>query len=229
MRYEGWDRDQYCVVRASAPPRWYYGTSLMDFRGAWRRLNGVAGIPVNLFWYLVWVPQMNGLLPEDDADIQAWNGQWGNTVSTASKADAGEAVLRLWRMFYYSHLFSRAFKGGEVVRPYADQQYLQLIAQSSVVDERDTLRRGLVKHLDPGLAEFTNMAADGDRHQRIDDALIRRMEDDYEESWYAWATGNPLGLEWRTTEFSRAWSRWSAASLCEHLVEQDYEITVADD
>ena len=215
MSYEGWDKSQYWVVDEDLPDQEYYRWSLTDFNGAWERANGVSAIPVNLFWYPIAKAQERGMLPEK---IQTWSGQWGNTVMDET---TGDAIKEQLIMFYYSVLRSRPFKGDDVVFPFAEAQYVGC-SLSSKHRLGKRLRPMLLEFMDKGLARFTNMQADGDRHRRISDDLIEKMIADYDKSEY----GKRIKArpKYKTTEFQDFWSHWTAASLCEHLIEKGHII-----
>ncbi|MBD3251133.1 hypothetical protein GF380_01525 [Candidatus Uhrbacteria bacterium] len=217
MQYEGWSKDQYWAVDADKPKQRYYEWSISDFSGAWQRANGASAIPVNLFWYLVARAQETGRLP---ASVQTYSGQWGNTVMDATNA---EAVRQQQVRFYYSVLRQRPFKGDSVVLPFANERFVRAVLSSKIVLGHK-LRPLLLASMDERLASFPNMASDGDRHRRIANDLIQKMIRDYDNSWYGKHVRPGAKPQWKTTEFQPFWSRWTAASLCEHLRKEGHTI-----
>lgn len=226
MEYEGWEPSQYWVPSEGVPHQEYYAAELLDFKSAWQRANGVSAIPVNLFWRPVELAQRAGLIPL--GDITLWTGQWGNTVLDAgSGIEAGEGIRKGFKLFYYSALCARPMRGDTVVHPYTNCELAKLVASSKVRLGKD-LRFALVKSMDGTLPTFPNLAADGDRHRLIADWIIDRMYQDYQSSWYSRKVcPNPL-ITHKTTEFGSFWSRWTAASLCECLLENGYTINIGN-
>lgn len=219
MRYEGWNEDQFVVINKKLFPQEYYADSLLDFKNAWKRC-GVSAIPVNLFWYL---PEQAQKLGYVGSDIQLFTGQWGNTVfDSGSGPEAGEGVRKIYKMFYWSVLFQRPMMG-EIIHPYADCALAHYIATSKVRLGKN-LRPELLAFMDKRLSEFTNLNSDGDRHRKIADWIIDEMVEDYINSWYGKHIAPNARPGHRTTEFQPFWSRWTSASLCQHLLEQGYTI-----
>lgn len=226
MEYQGWKEEQYWVPGIGLKDQYYYGRSLYDFDGAWKRHDGVSAIPVNLFWYPVDAAQRYMEFPTKD--VQLYTGQWGNTVFDAgSGPKAGAGIRDSLEMFYNSMLFRRPMKGDEVIHPFTDCELARLVA-SSKIRLGKKLRPLLLEYMDPKLVRFTNMMADGDRHRRIHDDIITKMVEDYGASWYGRIVRPGERPAHKTTEFQKFWSCWTAASLCGHLLRSGYEIKVID-
>lgn len=217
MDYEGWSPEQYWTVDEYLPYQYYYQWSLEDFAGAWERHNGVSAIPVNLFWYPVAKAQESKGFPTEK--VQVFSGQWGNTTMDET---TGENIKQKLIMFYYSVLRQRTFKGDVVNFPFAEAEFVKTILSSEHRIGK-ALRPELLKFADKKLSEFVNMMADGDRHRRIADTLIKQMFKDYQNSEYGKRIGKAK-LDYKTTEFQPFWSRWTAASLCQYLIEKGYKI-----
>ena len=221
MKYQGWDR--YIVAYEDQSNHDYYASSLTDFRGAWEWSDGAINIAVNLFWYPVVAAIEAGLLP-DDQPIQTWTGQWGNTILDAGSSTQGPKVIHQTNSaFYNSILCKRPMYGVEIVHPYAFVELAKVICESSVVLGKK-LRPLFCKYLDPKLAAFTNLAADGDRHRRIADWILAQMKHDYAASWYGQKVKPNAKPKHRTTEFQDFWYHWTLASFCEELRRRGIEI-----
>ena len=219
------DFDQYAyVIGDEIDGCDYYMDSLIDFAGAWQRLGGVANIPVNLFWYLPETAERQGLF---SPPIQLWTGQWGNAVfDYCSHELSGARYKSAYVELYYSIMCQRPLRGEERVLPYTDCELARITAESNVKMGKE-LRFSLLKSMDEKLVAFENMRSDGDRHRRISEWLLRKMQLDYYNSWYGKNVAPQARLEHHTTEFQEFWSRWTAASLCEHLLEEGYEIALS--
>ena len=219
MRYEGWDESQFLVLRENAPYERYYEPNLVDFENAWTWANGVEAIPVNLFWYLV-----DAAEERLGTNSQVYSGSWGNTVlDNASGPEAGEGLRKKYKLFYWGVGCRRPFKGKECVYPYTDSELAWTIGTSK---QRlgHKLRFEFVNYIDTGLAKFTNEDSDGDRHRRIASDIMSKMISDYDKSWYGKNIAPGARPKHRTTEFQAFWSRWTSASLCEHLIKNGYTI-----
>lgn len=222
MQHEGWDESQYRVAGEGIDDLHYYSWQLLDWRDTYKRLNGVAAIPVNLFYYPMEEAERLGLLPDS---YHTFSGYWGNMMlDAASGLDAGAGVAAEYRRFYLSHLCSRPIKGSRVFLPYTDVELVRLVAQAKVRLGKQ-LRPKLVARLDPELAAIPEQFTDGDRHRRIADDTLKQVQKVYDGSWYGRKVHPGVQIP-ETTEFNSGWSHWSAACLCEVLLENDYKIAV---
>lgn len=217
MAYQGWREDQYHVEDS---PRPELHASLTDFKNAWRRNGGAAGLPMNFFWYLPERAVEAGRL--SDPVEQAFHSQWGNTCLDCVN---GGQYRHKWRMFYMSMLCTRPMYGLEVIAPFSDVELARTVYQSSIKLGKN-LRPALSAWLDTGLGRIANMDREHDRRSPCPPALWQSVVDSYRESWYGRhvapdARPNP---RIRHVDFAGFWSHWTAASLCEHLLAQGYEI-----
>ena len=139
-----------------------------------------------------------------------------------SSPHGGKALESIFRKFYLSQLCSRPKKGDEVIEPYTDVGLAHLVIHSSV-RLGTQLRHELIASLDPRLAEFKRVDAHGDM-RTIADWILKKMLKDYSKSWYSKIHSIP-DLP-KTTKYHGYWSYWTAASLCEYLLEHDYKIKI---
>ena len=214
MRYQGWEPHQYLV--AYEGQRDYYVSSLTDFSSAWEWSNGASPLAINLYWYPAIAAIEKGLIP-DDAPVQAWTGRWGNTTLDYASTDAGAKNLDgIVRQFYKSTLCQRPVYGANAVCPYSAIALAKIVCESTIVLGK-RLRSLFAEYLDPGLAEFLNMASDGDRHRKISDWIIAQMRHDYKCSWYGQHIHPEAKPAHKTTEFQAFWYHWTLASFCGEL------------
>jgi len=219
MEYMGWDNWQ--VIREDVPTPYYYEPSLSDFSGAWERANGVSSIAVNLFWYPVMITLQNGLI--DDIP-QLYTSQWGNSMKILSSSISHTEQMKKIKWFYYSALCERPMFGNPVIHPMANLDVVKTVMQSSVL-LKDKFRIQFLAWLDPKLAHFRNMNGNGDRHIKIADSILKKMVRDYKNSWYGKHIA-PNAKPQKTTEFQGFYSRWTAASLCEHLLSNGHKTRI---
>lgn len=226
MRYEGWSPDQYWVVDGDRKPADYYTPTLTDFPNAWRQHQGYGAIPINITWYPVQRAASTGRIPSG-IPVQTLTGQWGNfTMDYGNGPGGGGKIHKIWAKLYYSALSTRPCYGDVVHRPYL-AMFLSDYTVRTSIRLGYGLRPALIEWIDPDLAAFTNVHADGDRHRRIADEVVAQMVRDYRSSWYGKHVAPDAEPQHKTTEFSEFWFRWTAASLCEHLLERGHKITCA--
>lgn len=223
MEYEGWEPHQYLVVDEQLEAAEYYAPSFLNFNSVWRELNPPSCIPANLMWYLTERVQKSGLIPEH---VQFWSSQWGNTVfdGGSNPSNGGGALEVAWKHHYLSHIGACPKKSSDFIEPYTDLDLARFIISSSTRLERK-LRPMLLASMDQGLCSFRNMHAPGDRKRPISQRILDQIVTDYDASWYG--RNVKRDVIWaRTTKINICWSHWTAASLCEHLLNNDYKIKI---
>jgi len=221
MKYEGWEPHQYMVAYEEQSDHDYYASSLLNFDGAWEWADGASPLAVNLYWYPALAAIEAGLI---DRPIQTWSGQRGNGVFDYGSLKNGALSLdESTREFYNSILTRRPTYGDYDVRPYVAVPLVKVVFESSITLGHK-LRPLLVEYIDSDLAQFVNMAADGDRHRRIADWILAQMRHDYGASWYGQKVKPNAKPKHRTTEFQDFWYHWTLASFCEELRRREIEI-----
>lgn len=226
MEFEGWPEELYHVVRRQTPVNRYYEHDLTDFKYAWKRLNGMSGLPVNLFWYPIAWAQRKGYLPADGEEpIQTWTGYWGNTILDGASTNGGKGVLHNCARNYRGALSMRPIKGDTVIRPYTHMEVAMAVCANQLrLGKR--FRHRFVRWINPTLASFKNIDAEGDRFRPVAPDIRQRCQSDYDNSWYGKnvAPGVRIPAE---IEFHDGWSRWCSASLCEWLRNNGYTLEIA--
>jgi hypothetical protein len=220
MRQEGWGHENYLVVGNGVAAEDRYYEDQLRFGSAWRRLGGTMAIPTNLFWSPVRRALGGGGSPPR---VQLWSGYAAN--ETIGYDELHGSLGTAWRRMYYGLMFQRPYKADDYVFPFSDAGIARL-GHSFVHLGMDRL--DLLKRLDEGLAGLARVDGSGDLGHPIADDLVLLAMDDLKGSWYG---RNVLGGSVRgpgrcSTDPDRFWSRWSAASLCEHLLSQGYEVKV---
>lgn len=222
MQYQGWDEEQWYIPRREFGEEEYYAAELLDFDSAWRKLGGVAAIPVNLFWWPVAAAKRAGLL---QGRVQVWSGYWGNEVAEASSSiGGGHRVRDAFSCLNLSHMCMRPFFGDEAILPWLSVNLIRTMLKSSVKLGKE-FRPQFLQWLDSGLADFHNVGAQADLGHPISPHILKEMQQRYDKSWY----GRKVKMDVEfpdSTEFHPAWGHWSAASLCEHLLSEGYTIKV---
>lgn len=221
MRYEGWkENHHFFIINSKANPLEYYKDYFLDFKNAWKWINGVQAKPQNLLWYLPEVAQRQGILPDD---YHTWTSQWGNEVFDACSGQGGRELEQSFKKMYLSHMCSRPKPGREVIEPFTDILLARTIAHSQT-RLGTNLRLQFLNSVDSRLAQFKRTDMHGDL-RTIAGSTLKQMLQKYRESWYGRKVRAISGLP-QTTQFHPHWSYWTAASLCEYLLEHNYKIKV---
>jgi hypothetical protein len=216
MRYQGWDESQYMVVREDVPLGEYHAPSL-DFKTAWKRLNCVFGLPVNLFYYPIEAAQAEGRAPKDP-EIQSWCN-YLTPIDYTLKLDLWEK----YRFLYFHAMGGRNFKGENMEFPGAHPLLLAEAIRYRTELKLNQVKREIVWHMNTGLRTIpeTKTNLQGDWGRVLSDRLFRRTVADYNNSWYG---KRVKARPNRTVGFDEWWRRWSIASFCQHLIREGYEL-----
>lgn len=225
MRAQGWDESQFVVYNEGAEPLEYHAASL-EFAGAWRRLNGSACYPLNLWWYPVAWMQELGVVPADDAEIQCISGYAGDRFN---QAFALEKLVWPWFLTDYYLALSSYPRKVECVFPFYDLRAIREIMAYSSAVQTDNFRILILKHAAPRafFAAKHPRALARQMYAYISPSLLEQAASDYEASWYGREVQpgvEPVSYLGR----NEWWAAWSAASFCEHLRDGGYSIEVAE-
>lgn len=227
LRAEGWDGWDFIGIRDVTPVLSW----VTDMRGAGRRLNGVSLQRLDYNWALIEYLQATGHITADDSRIQVLSGR--NETLMGATMPEGNRLGWAWREAYDSHLSVSRYKTADVIFPFGAYEVVRLgLASSYRVDwstpERDQrarYRHDIAAALCPALAGIPRTTL---TIPELSTADVERMRLDYSRTWYGqlvWpaamkhVTGKPLERhDW--------WGAWSAAALCEALIEEGRELNV---
>lgn len=218
MEYQGWDESQYMVVGEDIPEGVYHKQSL-DFDTAWKRLNCVFGMPVNLFYYLHEAAQGEERAPGDD-QIQSWCN-YLMPIDYTLKLDLEDR----YRFLYYHGMGGRNFKGENMEFPGAHPHLMSSAVVYRTELKLNWVKREIVRHFDRGLFEIpeTRSNLQGDWGRTLSDGLFNRAATAYFKSWYG---RRVMMSPKKEVGFNEWWRRWSIASFCEHLIREGYELVM---
>jgi hypothetical protein len=216
MEHQGWDESQYMVVGAKVPISEYHRPSL-DFETAWRKLNCIFGMPVNIFYYLIEAAQVSLRAPEDEL-VQTWCN-YLMPIDYALKLD----LLERYKFLYYHAMGGRNFKGESMEFPAAHPLLLAEAVRHNTPLKLNRVKREIVKRLDKKLHDLpeTPVAQQGDWGRKITAELYQKAIRDYQASWYGQRV--QMSPSW-VVGFNRWWRRWSIASFCQHLIRSGYNL-----
>jgi len=228
MRAQGWAEDQYLVCYGGKPTE--YHRYSFDFGKAWQRLNGFVSYPVNV-WYtpIEWM-QEQGILPNDDSQIQFFTMYGANETTKACKrSDQG---LEYYYWWHYHHMLSAFPLKAECIHPCyhpyvlkylgANREPLQQMPDGTSVcamvstklyPEFNGIKKLVTK--DVQMAGYLNPSR----------SIMEMVERNYRSSWY----GREVHPEIKPAydiEYRDWWGHWATASFCEHLKNQGRSISV---
>jgi hypothetical protein len=226
MQIEGWSKQRWVAIEDLGP----LVAQMIDLTAAGRWLNGVVCQAFDCNWLLVEHLQAIGLVP-DDEDIQIISGR--NETLMGATMPGGNGLDASWAEAYDAFLSLSRYKG-QVIFPFTGYGVIEtaLRAQerfdwrSSERENKCNFRRGLAEYLWPGLAAIPRgtIVVPPITHEQA-----AKMRAQYAASWYGrevWkgaerdATDRALGHHpW--------WGAWSAAALCEALLQEGYALTVS--
>lgn len=216
MEYQGWDKDQFMVVGENTHIEQYHAPSL-DFETAWKRLNCIFGLPVNLFYYPIEAAQVAGIAPADE-EVQSWCN-YLIPIDYTLKLDLWDR----YRFLYFHGMGGRNFKGENMEFPGAHPYLLSVAYQYETELPLNAIKREMVREMDRKLFELqeTSVNLQGDWGRPISNRLYRTAVAKYEQSWYG---RQVMEVPEQTVNFSRWWRRWSIASFCQHLIKDGYRL-----
>ena len=218
MEYEGWNENQYIALPDLAPAYEY----IVDFDNAWKWVNGPYNYGYNLNYAVVDRLQHMGLVPEDDSDIQIWTGRNDIAYEIWEGVDWS---LKQDYVHNYSAVTSVVhYKAGDLVLPIMGYELMKILSASKLRVGWATLRQDLMHLIDPGLSKFERKSI---KFPPLSGDQFERMCSAYDESWYGknvCPEVEPIG---ETTAYNEWWSRWTCAIVVEHLLEEEYDISIS--
>ena len=230
MKIQGWDDDQYCVMNNDLDPNENQWLAL-DFENAWKKLNGVLGFPVNVWWDTVlWLQDICGIAPPDD-QIQAWTGYGSNEISKAVYHP--EQTIPWYFKWHYYHELANFPMKVETVHPFHSfffiSEFLKWIDMENPMEYPTvTCSKKIIPVIAPELSHIDHTPElykkrDAAGYRTVSDKLMVKNINDYQASWYG-KNVNPSLVATNKIEYSRWWGEWCLASFCEHLIEQGCEV-----
>jgi hypothetical protein len=227
LELEGWGPEHFLGIPNVGP----LVARMTDLTRAGRWLNGVTLQAVDYNWPLTEYLQEIGAAPSDDAAIQVFSGRnetlMGATLPTNRLSWA-------WGEAYASYLAISRYKVPDVVFPFSAYGVVRAALASDdrfdwstpAREDKCGFRRGIGEYLCPAL---TGVPRGTLEMPELPAERVAEMAVEYSRTWYGmmiWpkarndATGKVLGKHaW--------WGAWSAAALCEALLQEGYELNVS--
>jgi hypothetical protein len=228
LEAEGWDRPGVFLGIRDAGP---LVSRMTDIHDAGRWLNGVQLQGVDFNWLLVEHLQDIGAIPDNDDEIQVFNGR-NETLMGATMPD-GNKLSASWSEAYDASLSVSRYKAGEVAFPFSSYAAVSLgIASTTRMDwstqDREAnsrFRRDMGIILCPALDGIPNTDLE---MPELSVERVAEMGYEYSRSWYG-------QMIWPDAQQDRRgrlqlrhpwWGAWTAAALCEALIAEGYELSV---
>ncbi len=211
MQVEGWSENQYAVV-----PR----ADSLDFKNAWKHLNGISNYPVN-FWQepIEWL-QEHGLAPSDEG-LQCWSALGGTeSVGALTKGIAWLLSYLYWGCDTYTMPLK-----SEWVFPFQSLNFLQTLRKYGL-KQAPQYRPMLLERFAPKLQK-TVPHYQAPYYWKLSETALAQLRKDYAASWYGRMVAPDTPQE-EYVCFSWYWVHWSTASFCEHLRETGHDIKVGE-
>lgn len=226
MEVEGWSDSQWAVYKPeTAGTREYHADSL-EFKHAWKRLNGQVSIPLSMWCDSVRYFQEQGVIPNDDP-LQCWNGQFANEIMKFTD-QYGSLTMAIRKI--QDNVLCTTTQLGDFVWPYLNLKWI--IAKHTYGRPFGWHQSQLVEAVAPQLTHIPRIDSSTIKRgpcRRISDLLLQRALEDFEGSWYAKNTPLiPRYVPSPSLAYSNWWGHWGLASLCEHLLEQGHTIKMQE-
>lgn len=228
MNIQGWESHQYAVYSNTEDPNSNHDLSL-TFNDAWKKLNGVMGFPVNVWWDAVEWLQCKRLIPDDDDMVQAWTGYGSNEVSKALYHPQ-QTMAWYFKWHYYHELATFPMKV-ETVHPfhsyYFISEFLKWIDSDNPMSFATvTVSKKIVPFIAPELNVVNrdiDKIKDLGGYRTVSRRIMERNWADYMGSWYG-QNINPNIEPTSKIEYSDWWGNWCLASFWEHLINTGRQI-----
>jgi len=219
MRREGWAPSQYAVYNEGAPAGGYHLRSV-NFRDAWRRLNGQARYPFNLWWDPIeWAIERELIPPAEQ--VQCWAGYGANRAGVAVQ----DSDIASWFEGDYLLEISSQPHICEMVLPFYSLDVIQATIANGLGQSKD-YRREVLEYVNPDLARIKPARCPTrNQYMRLDRRVMRGVIKAYQSSWYGRYI-HPTAEPTNVIEYDDWWGAYSMASLCEHLRKIDHEFKV---
>lgn len=225
MEYEGWNQNQYLVVREKSKDEDVWAPIFLDFKNAWQRSQGDFTRARSIFVYLPEMASQELKFPLNN--VQIWHTDGHGLVS--QKNGAG---MRDWFEMLYAGPSGGIRPEWEVISPYHNLDLLKFILQSPFSFDKP-MRLQLIAIMDKRLVKIPNLNKLGHIPWRHSSFALEKALQDYRKSWYGrkirpnavWPEVKEYRYKnWR--QINKMTSHWTIASFCDYLLASGYKIKV---
>jgi len=210
MEVEGWDEDQY--ISLSKINSKSYLEDNLDFKTAFKRLNGPADYPIsNCYWAIDELIKRD-LAPSKNTEL--WAASYFNEVFNKLQNSGRNSISKFLKKYYYSRVvdFSSVIPV-PFIQPLLNFGSIRHIIQSRVNVSSD-IRLNIIHQINPSLSDIPRIP---DVTVQVPTEMGDKLMKQYKESWYGKMNKNKVRVYTNQIQSSPWWSHWTAASLCEWL------------
>ncbi len=206
------------------PPGWYHEYA-MKFDQFYQKNNGVFAFPFNQWYDSFKDIHEQGLIPKDN--IQGFTGYGaGEIMRKALRMRKGFAWYFAYLYRFQLYLF-RHWGGPRWEHPFWDYDVMKALEALPQTYSCQRVAIPMCKHI---VHELNHIPDWQTKHLRrngyrtVAPELLKNMDNDYKQSWF----GQRHPVEYNPDmNYTLWWFCYNAASLCEHLIKNDYAITDA--
>jgi len=219
MEYQGWGKNQYCTAKNLVE---YLRLNVGDFKTAARWLNGPTRGCHNLNYTLTELLQEQGLIPDNDNEIQIFNGYGSDYEFRGANDPNGNRLELEFEKGYKAITSTSFFKVDDVVYPFLAYSVLGRLIKARFRYGYG-IRGMLLEKIDPTLAVFGRVSRQ--IVKPLPGALFNNLVLNYKRSWYGQVV-RPNAIPVNKFEASDWWANWTAAAYCEYLIDRGYMVDV---
>jgi hypothetical protein len=195
--------------------------SSLNIETAWRELNPPCPIPGNLWTYLIRYAQEQGHIPQNTL-LQGYCGYWANETWNSFTRPVNDWIGNVNNWYTFNTMAMLPFAVDSMEYPLIDLNVIDILMKTNNAGG-DALRQEVATFSSPKTMSIQKQSLSDCKH-RISEKLRNDVLSVYNKTWYA---KNVCGMSVPTTsDFSNEWSKFSLASLCEHLLQRGIKIEV---
>jgi hypothetical protein len=226
MEFEGWKPTQYIVYSKNSSPA-EYRSGLLNFTSCWKWAND-AQPPVSIVGHIVEELIHDGVI-NNESPIQLISGSYGSeTLDPKYTINYNNFINDLLQIHYY-HRYSAGFSSllhffGDFIMPFVSMDALLLALKAKPIHD---IRQLILKEISPQLLEierYSGPIRNHDPYRNLSLKSQQLIEKEYRNSWYVKHVCLSVVKPPSTTFTQQWWSSYTAASLCEHLINKKVPI-----
>jgi len=193
------------------------------FKDFWSRYNGVNSFPVNQWYDSYQDLEDQGILSSEN--VQCFSGYGANeTMEYATKKKGFK-----WYFRWHHYLQLQKFKlwGDNWVHPFWDINVMKAVAGVNVRPKKERISKRIADECVPHLRHIPQLPTrilNERGYRTLAPGLLFEVQKAYDASWYGKQV--PVTMMADLTTYRPWWTHYCVASLCEHLLEEGYEIKI---
>jgi len=216
MNHFGWEEKYYHVYNEDKSPGWMHESSL-EFKNYWSRYNGLVTFPINQWWDIY-----DDLI--ERKDIQFFTGYGSNETDQMMLKE--HHSFQWYTCWHYQLQLENIKFMEETIQPFWDLNWIRKIWEYPAIREnKKRIPQCIVEKLVPPFSDIPILTYEMLSHYRhIDNELLKKCVDNYNNSRFGKRI--PCTPTNYVGEYQKWWGYYCMASICEHLLEEGYEIKI---